>query len=1747
MVTAILLVSSLWLHADFDHPLLVDGRIQDVRMVAGAETSGKFGKGYAFVSEKERCENDFIVLSDPDLLANFPWHEGSFSCFYRLPEGGSETKSSTSFFCYGGYWQYQWTWLGSSFSCEDSLKYYGKLDLGDNLKPSRTWRHFCATWNAEELACYYDGVKVASKKNPTRVDMRNVSRANLRIGAAGDGRGAANLEADEISIYDRALSASEVAALSASSVPALGDDRILVGHIAFPIYWRNQRDAALRMKIWSPKAQTVAAELTVGGVVVHSGDLTLPSGESDLVVPFDPSRLAPGSYAYALIFKDAKEEALLDDAGTVEIRGRVEPDAFRMMSWGGSTSFAPSNLYASGLNSANMTAGTVSRGAREYLRHDVFLNWRLENSKAWQTLGFDEEAIAASARETLAVGEGLHLWQSTLVNSEVYNANVSALTNNALLYARAVKALGRVPDTNTRREPEELSYKAKSIPAYQGAMPADDPTLRTIEWYWFEGFPVYAVNRANARAIHALSPDNLVWSEPSTSPVGLDMVSDWLYDYKTETTLQTMRRHYALARAKGVLNQPTLAMGYWHTFPPSGRHPATGEEVRLAQSCDEVMIKSWMALGAVRTDHLSFFSADTWQLGAEGYAAWQADPVSSNVVSTIGETDAIARYGQFVRTRFRPAAELLRGIDNVRAKVALVWLEETDRAGSWQWSRYHYRNQVGDALARQPWAFDYLTDNEMKREILSGYDYLVLPMLNVITDEHDALLRALPETVRFVTDSHAKVDYPTATKLADMRYRTGTGVLEFNTAGVDVPLGGFFADKTEALHRSQAGWSDEDGTNAYTFVKALKGVTYVTVVNNARRDGGSPMNAFKTDAWYRPCGAPQTITTHFNVPEGGCVYEFNRENCSIVRLEDCSIALDYAAAEARVFCIYPRELTGMTVSVREPAAGEAGTVATVCVSDAAGAAPGRQVVEVTVRRGDGSLTDESGLYRVEDGCCTVPIRFTEGERASAAGWTVSVRELTSGLTASATMDPSRRRTWTGAASPDWADPANWSGESVPADGDTVVIGGAGTVELAAATPRLAALELGAGATLTAAGWETRIAAGAVVVRNGATLTCPPCDSQNGVTTRVWIVCGDLTVEAGGTIDVKGKGFECAPKTGQNAGRGPGGGKVGGGGSHGGFGGWSWINNNSKGYNALPNDSAEDPQLPGSSGSTSAYGNDGVGGGVVRIEATGVVRIDGTVSADAPSHTGTGNNAAGAGGTVNVRCARIEGTGRISADGGCSYNCGGNSTYGGPGGGGRIAIRYDPSVQTSGAAANLTISAAPGRPGKDTGTKFTAVADQDRYYTIGSTRAGAGTLWFTDTKLLAGLGSKLTGVIAHAPDALTLGTLDLTAGQVMFPNEGFTLNVEGDLTVSSDAACLELGGVYPTNRVGSVTYFCGGKPTRLNVHGDLKVLNGGRLDVRAAMTNGVEAFGAYVTVGGTLRIGEKAKVCPDCDPCNLGAVKFDVRSLVVDAGGTLCADYRGGAGGHTAANVSSLITNNEFGYGPGFGVSPYNLVYNGANNYYCGGGGGYGGRGMYADEKRTWAADKWSYYKGGRSYGDAFWPLLPGSGGGCRGNGWERAAGNGGGLVYVTATESIVVDGTVSANGMAAFTSQCGGGSGGAICLVAPRFTAGATAVLSANGGAARNSRSSGAGGGGRIAVWTGEVGETSRKLRTIRREGGPDEAFTFCRVAEGATVSAAAGAVTFAFEDDWPYATAAEDGSVWFTERFRSGFSLLIR
>jgi hypothetical protein len=178
-----------------------------------------------------------------------------------------------------------------------------------------------------------------------------------------------------------------------------------------------------------------------------------------------------------------------------------------------------------------------------------------------------------------------------------------------------------------------------------------------------------------------------------------------------------------------------------------------------------------------------------------------------------------------------------------------------------------------------------------------------------------------------------------------------------------------------------------------------------------------------------------------------------------------------------------------------------------------------------------------------------------------------------------------------------------------------------------------------------------------------------------------------------------------------------------------------------------------------------------------------------------------------------------------------------------------------------------------------------------------------------------------------------------------------------------------------------------------------------------------SFGS-LTITGLLRIGTS---CIMSTP-EQNALTVRARTVRVDSGANLDANYCG----------------YPAGTGPGAGV--------GSN--YAGGGGGYGGRG---------GNGQWGE-RGGRVYGNSAVPTDFGSGGG----------GAGGGALHVLVTDSIVVNGIISANGVTPpANAGAAGGAGGSIFLQCGVISG--RGVISAVGG--DGGWCSGGGGGGRIAVY----------------------------------------------------------------------------
>ena len=784
---------------------------------------------------------------------------------------------------------------------------------------------------------------------------------------------------------------------------------VTAGDPFYAVFFRNQENAAVRIPVSSDTAVRGVLSGSVGGVACDPREISLPAGVGFADLRFDPAQLSPGEYEWKAEFKDEAGKPLFSKGASLKVLPRLERDAFHTMSWGGWTPLPPEFLKAHGLDGFISGVGPKTKaGIEKYINAGLIVNFRIENSKTPEAReGFDPAAAAAIVRERLAPFAGLHSWVTTLVNSEVYDGGwYRTATNSPAWREMARRELGYAPEFKMRNPPFELDYAALGLKSFGGVMPPCR-TFDSARWFVESGLPVYRVNAALRDMVRGLSPDNAVWTEPPFGGCGIfsfvDMGASWIYDYPVGVCVANFRRLGADVRPFGKRALPTLGNAYWHRRRPPGVHPTAKERngepvnVRIAQSADELMAKSWLAMAAAPMDGLSFFSADSWYVGESNAVKYLAD--RSFPAKVIAEPGSTARYGAFMRDTFRPAAELLRIMNNAQAAVAVAQPLERGLAGGFRWTLHNYMAYVGEVLGDAPVPSDYLVDSELTVDALCRFRYVIVPMLKVVTKEHDAVFRkAAGRGVTFVLDRHCPLDYPGSVRLP----------MEFRPSPDQTPpkivadaLGGWLASRNGELRALMAARSDEDGRFVHTFEKRHNGASYVVVVNSARSDAKSVMNEFCTSDWYRPNGAPQRITTRIRVPKGGAVYDFTAGGRRLSpRAEggEAVISMDYAAAEGRLFSVYPRPLDRIAAKAKGDfrAGGRAALAVGVFTVDGE-FAPGRQMVELELRGPDGRLRDESGRYTAERGRLRIPLRFARDE--GRGRWTARLRELTSGLEA----------------------------------------------------------------------------------------------------------------------------------------------------------------------------------------------------------------------------------------------------------------------------------------------------------------------------------------------------------------------------------------------------------------------------------------------------------------------------------------------------------------------------------------------------------------------------------------------------------------------------------------------------------------------------------------------------------------------------------------------------------------------------
>ena len=189
----------------------------------------------------------------------------------------------------------------------------------------------------------------------------------------------------------------------------------------------------------------------------------------------------------------------------------------------------------------------------------------------------------------------------------------------------------------------------------------------------------------------------------------------------------------------------------------------------------------------------------------------------------------------------------------------------------------------------------------------------------------------------------------------------------------------------------------------------------------------------------------------------------------------------------------------------------------------------------------------------------------------------------------------------------------------------------------------------------------------------------------------------------------------------------------------------------------------------------------------------------------------------------------------------------------------------------------------------------------------------------------------------------------------------------------------------------------------------------------------------VTVDGTLRLENDATLTHP--PGSEAGLQIDVTRLEIDATSAIDVSGRGYRGGRDT-NEPGVTLNGQAG-------STHHQ------------GGSHGGRGGF---------DAAGGPTVGLVYGDPFAPTALGSGGGANGG---SDGGDGGGAVRIVASEAVVVDGALRADGATGPSTRIGMGAGGSVWITTDALSG--TGTIHADGGN-RNGGNGIGGGGGRIAI-----------------------------------------------------------------------------
>ena len=546
--------------------------------------------------------------------------------------------------------------------------------------------------------------------------------------------------------------------------------------------------------------------------------------------------------------------------------------------------------------------------------------------------------------------------------------------------------------------------------------------------------------------------------------------------------------------------------------------------------------------------------------------------------------------------------------------------------------------------------------------------------------------------------------------------------------------------------------------------------------------------------------------------------------------------------------------------------------------------------------------------------------------------------------------------------------------------------------------------------------------------------------------------------------------------------------IGGGAGHGGTGGKSQVTSRRAGF--AYGDLFEPDKMGSSGGAGNSATSAGSGGGLMKMNVTGTLFIDGVLSANGVKGTSKGSGG-GSGGSVWITTSIIKGYGEIMANGGDGSD---NVDEPGSGGaGGRVAVyfsvnqtrsyfRYQayggktghPTTAENGGAGTIFLyhlrnnhqTLIIDNDGKHPRDKYNIISDYRhlgydscrswilpesgrRDFANGSFKFNINELQIYGAAHLAVLpepiGTPVDIYFLYMIGDRT-GTMHVGAAQVMDLERP-----EIDLPFNVRVYTKGYIGLAPFTIVHGVTIWLHGEMDHVE---NITLHHGGHLALKTgAFTTGANPDNYHFN---WTRIQDNATISiltdPVADPQSFVTVE---NRILMEGGGCFYGTYMKITASDLIIDNGAVMHSDALGYRP---EDPKTTSINkglGTTDIAGSSGAGHGGTsGKGAGTTFT-----------GQPYGHLFQPHELGSAGG----GGKDVGGQGGGLVYLEISNLLQIDGEIRCNGGDGKAITGGGGSGGTILIATNKFRG--MGNVTANGGGHFQTGSGGGGAGGRIAIY----------------------------------------------------------------------------